>query len=272
MTDSLNQMSRQHVFVCGPPRSGTTALARVLNSHQRIGMGMERFKKIMNRKNIEQFTPELFEKERFFDFSDGHTNKVPEADNSGPESMSRYYDELHARFDDLSCIGDKVPGAFRAADLIHERFPNCRILFIIRDIVETACSWQVRAERDGDTWPETKTATAAVKPWNVCLKTFDRLKSRHPEDFHLVDYRAFFDGDPQDMRALDRLCRFIGIEADEAMRQGYSSARRKYAEGVKDKPRRLNEATLQFIQQNADLEAYERLIGADSASDARHAA
>ena len=150
----------QHLFIFGPPRSGTTALARVINSHERIAIGMERYKLIMNKKNIDQFTPDLFDEHKLFDFSDGHTNMSP----TSSAAMKRYYDDMQAKYDNLSYIGDKVPSAFRVAKEIHERFPNTKCVFIIRDIFETACSWQARAERKSDSWPATRTATHAVKP------------------------------------------------------------------------------------------------------------
>ena len=58
-------MTRSFLFVCGFPRSGTTALWRLLNSDKRLALGVERFgTKFSSREFL---TPELFETERFFD-------------------------------------------------------------------------------------------------------------------------------------------------------------------------------------------------------------
>jgi len=258
----------QHLFIFGPPRSGTTALARVINSHERIGIGMERFKLIMNNKNIDQFTPDLFEARKLFDFKDGHTNISP----SNSAAMKRYYDDMLAKYDNLIYIGDKVPSAFRVAKQIHERFPKTKCVFIIRDIFETACSWQARAEREHDSWPASRTATHAVKPWNVCLKIFLDLQQKYPDNFYMVDYGSFFDGDPQDLTALQNLCRFLNLPADGSMRMAFTGSRNKYQEFVKNKERALDDEALQYIKEHADREAYENAIGAFSKKEFKKAA
>lgn len=268
MTTDTAKAPEQHLFVFGPPRSGTSALARVLNSHERIGIGMERFKLIMNTKNIDRFTPDLFEHEKLFDFSDGHTNKTPETS----DPMRRYYDDMRAKYAGLKYVGDKVPGSFRVAEQIHDRFPNTKCVFIIRDIFETACSWQARAEREGDSWPEFRTATHAVKPWNACLYLYLNLKRRFPDDFYMVDYRNFFDGDANDHTVLDRLCNFIELPADTSMREAFTNARLKYHDRVKDKPRSLNDEMLQYIDEHADREAHEKATGIASGNNASRAA
>ncbi len=246
----------QHLFIFGPPRSGTSALARLINSHERIGIGMERFKLIMNKQNIEQFKPELFEEKNLFDFTDGHTNKIPAND----AAMERYYRDMQDKYPDLVYVGDKVPGSFRVADTIHQKFPKTKCVFIIRDIFETACSWQARAEREGDSWPATRTATHAVKPWNACISFFLSLRTQYPDDFYMVDYHSFFDGDPEEFSALNRLCEFLDLPADASMREFFARSRRKYNDVVKNKERALDEETLQYINEHADRQGYEEAI------------
>ncbi len=247
----------QHLFLFGPPRSGTTALAHVVNAHRSIGLGSERFKYIMNHKHFDQFNPELFEEEKFFDFSDGHTNRTPER-NAG---MKRYYADLQSRYANLKYIGDKMPGGFRVAREIHQKFPNTKCIFIIRDIFETACSWQARAEDESDNWPSTRTATVAVKPWNACLSYFLDLQQKYPDDFHMVSYRDFFDGEPTDYAALDELCRFLDVSADSVMQEYFSAARVKYRNKIKTKERKLDEAAMAFIEEHADIAAFHQAIG-----------
>lgn len=213
---------------------------------------MERFKKIMNKRNVDQFTPVLFDETTFFDFSDGHTNLLPESS----KGMERYYTDMQVKYNSLAYIGDKVPGSFRVSGEIHQKFPNAKCVFIIRNIFETACSWQARAERTGDSWPEGRTATHAVKPWNACLNFFLELRKNDPDDFFLVDYEAFFDGDPEDFTELNMLCEFLGLSPDSGMRKNFTNSRNHFATNVKTKERKLDEATLQYINDNADYKAH----------------
>jgi len=49
----------KYLFVAGCPRSGTTALVKILNSHDQIILGMERF------KYVNKITPNHFTKTNF---------------------------------------------------------------------------------------------------------------------------------------------------------------------------------------------------------------
>jgi len=248
---------RRFLFICGTARSGTTALTRIINRHGLIGIGMERFKKIMTRPGCkDQLVPELFDEARFFDFEDGLTNILP----SNSDAMHRYYDEMRRKFPDLAYVGDKVPNSFRTVEHIHEHFPYTKYLFIVRDIFETACSWQARAERAADAWSPDKGAAVAVRPWNETNLTYLKMKRAFPDDFHLVDYHEFFNADPEDYTALDDLCEFLELEPDSRMRGAYAGALQHNASKVRAKQRELDPETLRFIAENADLETY-RLVG-----------
>ena len=62
------------LFACGVGRSGTTALCEALNLHDKIVMGVERYKYRMIGKSFLEVGPELFEKEWFFNYQPEDTN------------------------------------------------------------------------------------------------------------------------------------------------------------------------------------------------------
>jgi Sulfotransferase family len=69
----------KYCFVFGCPRSGTTAVVRLLQAHPRVVIGMERHKFLLSRRRDRaKFGPALFEPERFFDFRPGDTNVNPD--------------------------------------------------------------------------------------------------------------------------------------------------------------------------------------------------
>jgi len=88
----------------------------------------------------------------------------------------------------------------------------------------------------------------------------------------MVDYGSFFDGDPQDLTALQNLCRFLNLPADGSMRMAFTGSRNKYQEFVKNKERALDDEALQYIKEHADREAYENAIGAFSKKEFKKAA
>jgi len=93
---------KQMVFICGCSRSGTTTFVDLLNTHEKIAIGRERYgKRLRIHKRL---TPDLFEKARFLqDYhpDDGHQKK-----------LLPLYATLEKRYDACTHIGDKIPNLF----------------------------------------------------------------------------------------------------------------------------------------------------------------
>lgn len=167
------------VFVCGVPRSGTTAFADLLNLHPQIVVGVERFKHLALRQaSNPQFTPEVFTKSRFFDFRPDDTNIV------------RSYDA--EKYESALWVGDKVPRYYRHARTIFDRFPGAVMFYIVRGPHAVARSWNERSKNPGDSWPETNNYVRAVEEWNRANRLALRLGRDHP--FHIVSYEDLFSG------------------------------------------------------------------------------
>ena len=60
--------SRRFLFVCGVARSGTTVLARLLNNHPQVAVGVERYKYRFMRRALPADPASLFTRERFFSY------------------------------------------------------------------------------------------------------------------------------------------------------------------------------------------------------------
>ena len=65
-------------FVLGAARSGTTAMADLLNAHGRVCIGIERYKHLFDR--TKRLDPALYEEERFFAFDASDTNILPDVE------------------------------------------------------------------------------------------------------------------------------------------------------------------------------------------------
>ena len=154
-------MKQNFLFLCGCPRSGTTAAWRLLVGDERIKMGVERYG---NRFYTRDFlTPEMFEKDRFFSLEEGDTF-YPDL-----EAFNSYYSKAHAGYDDATYVGDKIPKLYNYFDRLQENFPKAKTVFIFRNIFDVAASYKTRLLDENDNWD--LDVSAAVKDWNASLQS-----------------------------------------------------------------------------------------------------
>ena len=189
MTDGA---SRPYLFVCGCPRSGTTALTRLLAAHEAIALGIERFGHLISPKNF-KLTPKHFEKERFFNVKRGDTFYSSLSDVAG----GNYYSELAEKYDDCAWVGDKRPDLYQCYPQLHSAFPDAVVLFIFRNIFDVAQSYKVRALNAEDDWPEGKGVMSAISDWNDSLNM--TLAAQQTMTIHCIQYERLFAGEDLDI-------------------------------------------------------------------------
>lgn len=192
----------KYLFIFGCPRSGTTALTHLLSSHPEVALGMERFKFLVERQNPSLLTPEKFSEEAFFDFSDQATNLTIDH-----PQWTDYYTILKNKFASkkLSLIGDKYPLYFNFLPSLYSQFPEAHFLFIFRDVLDVAASYNKRAANPEDkNWPEKRNYQAAVKDWNQSLaktKAFFEQEERR-KALTVIRYEDLFCGNESLYRQL----------------------------------------------------------------------
>ena len=206
----------------GVPRSGTTAAARVLNSHSRVLLGIERYKHICGRKTIgPDFQRHLFEHDRFFDVRPEDTN-IPQGWGRNPD----------ARFARALWIGDKVPNLYRRLDVVADRFPGAIMFCLLRDPHQVAASWQARAASGKGNWPASNDYLQAIAIWNVANRTLLAFKRLLADQLHFLSYEGLFSSPgkpletvlaPLDLKPEPRVVRFrermLGAQVEIASRK-----------------------------------------------------
>jgi len=252
----MQRANMKILFVTGIQRSGTTALANIMNCHSEMAVCIERYKNLMLGGNFKLFGPELFDKDNLLDFSNNYTNCTPEHS----KRFADFYRELEQKYSALKYIGDKVPNSYSRTPAIYARFPAVKLIFIVRNITDTACSWQTRAERVDDGWPATKTAVKAVERWNDCNTTILEMKDKYPIDVHIVDYTDFFDGDPDDVEPIVSLLDFLALNTESSILDAFIRARTFYRDRIKNKERHLSVEVQTHISANADMDRYQKVM------------
>lgn len=234
------------LFVHGQPRSGTSALVRVLNAHPDIALGMERYQRLWSPERIGELQPPLFEAERFFDFSDRLTSNAPSRAADGGV-WGRFYSALEPKWTTARWRGDKVL-TLKLLRLL-DAFPEARVVTIVRPVEQIAHSYAARAARaDGAAWGRDNDAQRAVRIANRMLAKIRQASARFPERLLVVDHDRFFSA-PASLAAV---LRFLDLPAAPALDDAWASASSAYLGGVRDKPRPLSDADRAYLDAHAN--------------------
>lgn len=202
MEQSTTNTSPRYLFVCGCPRSGTTALMHLLNAHRSIALGVERYKKFAKEENINKLDKHVFEKDFFLDIKPGQTNLNP-SHKSWDTKWKRVYDSMVPKFsrDDL-LIGDKYPHYYMFYDQINQTFDAPKWIFILRDVRDVAMSYNSRAADRKDRWNSDRNYIAAVEDWNISIeKTLEYLASGR-DNLFVCEYASLFSYSPDYLAAM----------------------------------------------------------------------
>ena len=240
------------LFVAGPGRSGTGALARLLSEHPEIAIGLERFKYLQDDPEF-RLTADHFTHERFFDFGDGGTNVNPDLDGRWRE----YYEKLEDKWDRVRYVGDKMTVLrFRP---IWETMPEARFVCIVRNIRAVAASWSARAADPDDVhWPDDRDAHAAVETWNRNLFRLTGAKGRRPHHITVVEHERLF-GDPE-ARLLRRVIDWLDLEWTPDYQAAFQRSHEHFVGYVEKKDRTLTPADEAFIAEHADLDRWQSVL------------
>ena len=196
---------KSHLFVCGVPRSGTTALARCLNRHRRVALGIERYRRALLNSNGETDYCRLFDKDRFFDFrpSDGsayaklllpspRSTDLKEQFAAVSDWPKQLYDDAREKYDSVFYVGDKIPTLYRRAPFLRETFPGCKVVFLLRNPVAVALSWQARADDSRDRWSRRTGFAEGIAEWNRALTATMLAKTVLGGDLTVVLFEEMF--------------------------------------------------------------------------------
>ena len=205
---------KTHLIVSGVARSGTTALAELLNSHEQVGIGIERFKfQFLLHSN---YSAGLFRRDRFFDFRDEDTNLIP----AKRPHWQGVYDAIAAKWDQARVIGDKVPDMTPVLPAFLAANPDFRLIFILRNLKDVGLSWQARADKPRDAWPVAKGFAAACESWAAQYRQMQELLGDADlrQRTLLLDYDRMFEADsPAEAAILS----FLGLPPSAGFHQTF---------------------------------------------------
>ena len=235
---------KKYLIVTGNPRSGTTSLGRLVNSSMEVFLGIERYAKF-------NLASSAFEKDAFI--AEGSQAAFKSAFLSeSTEKMS-----LSERYDKATYIGDKRPGFALDWRSTMIQMPNMKIVYIFRDIMGVASSYNVRAQKAAQgkdsNWHATRNYSQAVKEWNYEMSQACQMAKF--VDIYFVKYEDFFCSTDK-MQLLFEHLNVDGRNADviSAIRAASVIAKRKQHARPE-----LNDTQRSYIEENADYTEYKKL-------------
>jgi len=227
----------RYVFVIGCARSGTTAMAKLLNTSAHVCVTNERFTRLWYHE-IDQCSPALFEAARLMDVrnSDSYASQAYITDK--PKAFA-------AKCHDAKLIGDKAPRLHAHLEKMRAIFPGARFVFMLRNIYDVSNSFEARAD-SGRFWSRQRRTEDAVREWNASL---ENVIGAMGNDVFVVCYEEFF----HKRRGLAELVQFLHkIPADVKPKAVYATASRLN----KVKRDRVDSAGRLFIEENACIDLY----------------
>ncbi|WP_417528777.1 sulfotransferase family protein [Marinomonas shanghaiensis] len=226
---------KKYLFIAGCPRSGTSALVRILSFSKDIVIGMERFGHLVSKKKF-QLNKSHFETERFF--------KLEPNDTFYDDIIKfhwKLYPNMREKYETAKIVGDKRPDLYQSYDELFKNFPEAKVIFIYRQLDEVASSYTARA-RQQDSWPTNKDYKQAVVDWNESLYlTLKALKKGY--NIKVVEYKSIF----QSNMSLDDLFEFVEAEKDDKVEQGIIRVRDVAAKLESERKMLLNKNELAFV-------------------------
>jgi hypothetical protein len=163
--------------VFAPGRSGTTAFALAFNAHPNVFCAVE-----------------------FFPLKSDHT-----AFRMPGDMLALHHHESPSRAESIQILneklskgevafyGNKMPNYYFKLEDLHRQLPHLKFFYIYRSPEEFVHSWDRRAKKENDKWPEGRLGIFGTIEQIFCLKRLAEL----PFDITMVSYRSLFFENPQ---------------------------------------------------------------------------
>lgn len=240
--------STRYLFICGCPRSGTTAMWSLLTAAPDIVLGLERYGTRMFA-STGGLSPDLFQAERFFDVRPGDTfyNDL--------DAFHPYYRAARTRFADAAAVGDKLPKLYMRFQALATAFPQSTVVFMLRNIYDVASSYKKRAADPEDaTWRRGQGVSAAIDDWTHSIAAFQAFAPTL--DVVPVVYEELF----VEGRGIDALCRHVGLTVTDAVTHQYRNLLARSTQLERDRDRSLTVREVNEICMRAPFGGFRKIV------------
>lgn len=251
ITEASEQQSKEFIFVSGMPRSGTTALGRLMNLSPDVTLFTELYSPFL------AYSPTCFSRAEV-------DQRINQTLKNEPNSVR--IEELRKEQEKSQkshLIGDKTP-------LFHFLMPQTLnslagrkvfVLHILRDFADTAISYEARANNEKDSWSKYRNIDQFINEINISNKFIvDSLQPKHEsltkehQKIIFVNYEKTF----TDSEYVEELFSQIDVEIDSNLRAQITSFC-KASEKVTSKERNVPNRIISKLSEKIDMEYAEEV-------------
>lgn len=197
---------RDVAFLLGFPRSGTTLLNQVLDSHPRINA--------IEEKPITQALMDLIH-----GMPGGYPQVLADIDGIDVGLLRRAYDDavaIHGGHGDCArWVLDKFPMNSTLAGLLHRVFPQARFVFALRHPCDVVLSCFMQSFQLNNTMANFCTLPDTVALYVRTMELWQRWRELLPLNVHTIRYEDVVENFDATVRAL---CAFLGVEWQDDLR------------------------------------------------------
>ena len=233
-------MSNPYVFLVGCPRSGTTLLQRMVNAHSQVAVMPEAhwiYQLSVQRKGM---TPErtvkddivsaLLEHPKFARLGITCDQLLALAGENQRATYSAFVQrifDLYGKMQGKDLVGNKTPALVRRLEVVHELWPEARIVHLIRDGRDVFLSLRNRPLHNRDAgsglgWTEDPVSTAGLW-WELNVQMGRKAgEALGPQLYHEMLYETLVN---QPAQACAALCAFLEVPYSDAMLRFYESGK-----------------------------------------------
>lgn len=233
-------MPNPYVFIVGCPRSGTTLVQRLVNAHPRIAIIPEAhwiYQLPEHRTGMtpdgmvdEKIVPALLEHPKFARLAincDQLLALIGGNPRLAYSTFLRRVFDLYGRMQNKDLVGNKTPALVRRLEIVHNLWPEARIIHIIRDGRDVFLSMKNRPLRDRDVGARIVGAEDPVLTiglwWELSVqmgrnagKTLESLL------YYEMRYETLVN---RPREACTDLCAFLGVPYSDAMLRFYEGGK-----------------------------------------------
>jgi hypothetical protein len=240
-----------YFFIVGCPRSGTTLLRRLVDTHPLVAVVDEMrwiasfFERREGLTPEGLVTPELVDRllayDRFATLEISREQLGRLIDTGDPVPYPNFVTgifNLYGQAQGKSLVGDKTPRYARSIGTLHALWSHARFVHLVRDgrnVCLSILNWRKadRALGRFSTWGEDQVTTAALWwEWHVRLGREDG-GSLAPNLYHEVRYEELVS---EPAKECEKLCSFLDLPYDDAMLKFHEGrrARLPITSGLRD--------------------------------------